>query len=114
MLIEVYKLILRIIKLQANHDFQTGKDAGLRFGDVGGSLVGLCQLMRQCAGEGGAGRNKSGTDRMGYKRIWLCINCGWSVHLSDQAFCLITVVCPIFFLYPFLSFTSQQWKNILL
>lgn len=50
------------MKLQANHDFETCKDTNLRVQDVEGWL-GLCQLTKQWAGEGGAGWNKGRTDR---------------------------------------------------
>lgn len=60
-------------------------------------LVGMCQLMRQWTGEGGAGTNKGGIHRKGYKTEWwhanwdwsVCLS-GWALHLMTSFTCLIT------------------------
>lgn len=63
--------------------------------------VGLCKLMRECAGEGSCRGSKGGTD--GDKRDKFYVKCSWSVHFSDQALYLISTICPILLLNPFLT-----------
>lgn len=42
-------------------------------------------------------------NRQGDKRDKFYVKCSWSVHFSDQALYLISTICPILLLNPFLT-----------
>lgn len=50
--------------------------ANLRVNEGGRGSTELCMLMKEYAGEEGAGRNEGETDRKGYKRG--CLHVKWS------------------------------------